>query len=123
MSQLGKFKKNPNNQTTTKKNSPKSKPSVELNLVLKKKNQNRVKLKKLQALHLLWFEKYKSKTLSGIKTPFQKPEALGRTTWTGKNRHISEPPNSGSSYSSTPIRALQECQSLYLGHREKSTFS
>lgn len=79
-------------------------------------------MKKLQALHLLQFEKYKSKTLSGIKTPFQKPEALGRTTWTGKNRHISEPPNSGSSYSSTPIRALQECHSLYLGHREKSTF-
>lgn len=37
MSQLGKLKKTPNNQRTTKKNSPKSKPSVELNLVQKKK--------------------------------------------------------------------------------------
>lgn len=79
-------------------------------------------MKKLQNSHLLWFEKYKSETLSGIKTLLQKPEALGRTTWTGKNTHISEPPNSGSSYYSTPIRALQECQSLYLGHGEKSTF-
>lgn len=79
-------------------------------------------MKKLQNLHLLWFEKYKSETLSGIKARFQQPEALGRTPWTGKNTHISEAPNSGSSYSSTPIRALWECQSLYLGHREKSTF-